>query len=328
MSYGPGDVNANDWVFSGGNTFWTNLSTTVFGSGSINRPTALACRWGSNNGAAITGRSDTWTSGGPLAAYSSNYTVTATGVGSYNNAGAAATWWLANASFFGGYWRTASQNSNTPFLDGSGGNYGGLSADDGTVAGYTVNWAGVANPGGLGWFVTSSNTLIYVRRGTGYVQAQTYIRRTNAWATQLVYIRRTGAYTVLNELKPIHETLTQWQRHIPESGLAIEAWSPYYGWERAYLVEEPGWFGSVDPTGWAKFGIADWRKPGNYLGVPYPTPYTGRHNALDTEEIIDARLREHDQWLHAQTRGDLPYEPTARERGWHSRIADPVSLTV
>jgi len=245
MAFGPNDISANDWAFSGGNTFWTNWSTTAFSSGGLGRlNSAIRCRWGSNTGASITGHNNIWASGTSRAGTTGNFTVSTTGTGAYNSAGISPNpTWIASDSYEGGYWRTASQNSNTPFRDGSGGNYAGKSADDGTNGGGTANWAGVASPGGMGWSADFFSTLVYVRRSNAWVQCAVYVRRAGAWTRATVFVRRAGAWTTV----ALHRYLNETGEHIPEKGMPVEVSYDGGDWEPGWIIEkEQGWFGPGD----------------------------------------------------------------------------------
>lgn len=297
MSFGPSDISANDWAFSNANTFWTNWSTTSVNSGALNRPTAIACRWGSNTGATTSGHNNIWTPGSSRVAFSNGTSTAATGIGAYLNDGLSSTFWLGHTTYQGGMWRTASQNSTTPFRDGSGGNYAGKSADDANNGGGTTNWGGVGSPGGMGWSCTAVNTAVFVRKSGVWTECNVFKRKAGAWVQIVVNIRRSGGWAVVNWLR---ET----GAHIPERGLPVEvSLDNGWTWEPGVLVEkEIGWFGTIDPTA---LGLDDWTAPGEYLNVPYPAPFTGRYNSVEPQEIAETRLFAHDQWKRALARGDF-----------------------
>ena len=301
MSFGPGDISANDWGWSGGNSFWTNWGTSLYSTGSLTRVTAIAVRWGcgdntGHGGTSATGHNDVWDSSNNLAATTGNITNTTQNTGAFNNIAASQNYWLGNASFYGGFSRTSTQQSTTPFRDGSGGNYAGKSAGDATNSGGTTNWAGVGSPGGLGWSATSTNCQVYVRRGGVWTQCNVYVMRSGAWAITVVNVWRSGAWTVANFL----EDLTRSEIHIPDRGLPVEVSVDGGPRERGYLVEEGvGWFGSIDP---AALGI-DWHKTGS-LAAPFPAPFTGRYNSREPQGVVEARLYAHDRWQRSLKAGD------------------------
>lgn len=288
MSFGPGDISANDFAFDQGG-FYTDWSTTGFGSGSLNRVLDIAVRWGSHSGT-TTGRNDIWDGTNLVATTASNGVSTA-GTGTYNNYGAAATYWLNNATYYGGAGFTSSSYFSLPWRDGSGGNYAGKTAGDGTMTGGTTNWAGVSNPGGLGWAATTQNTAIYVFRSGAWTQCFVYVMRSGTWTILNVYVQRSGAWTVLNWLRQGHD--------IPAKGMPVMI-DVGEGLERGWITYgEIGWFGQIDPTGQ---GI-DLSKPGCY-DIPYPAIFTGRYNNREPEEVADARLYAHDQWKRALASGN------------------------
>lgn len=288
MSFGPGDISANDWAFATG-IFYTNWSTTGFGSGSLNRVLNIAVRWGAHSGTA-TARNNIY-DGTNLQAYTAQNGVSTVDTGSYNNYAAASTFWLNNATYYGGVGFTSSSALSLPFRDGSGGNYSGKTAGDGDMTGGTNNWAGVGSPGGLGWAATTQNTLIYVFKSSVWTQCFTYVMKSGAWTVCQTSIMKSSVWTALNWLREGNS--------IPERGLEVMV-GDEDGWHRGMLVEaEVGWFGQIDPTGQG----LDLSKPGQY-SIPYPATFTGRYNHREPEEVAQARMYAHDQWKRAFVNGN------------------------
>lgn len=296
MSFGPGDITANDYAFSLGGSFWTNWSNNAFASSSLSRTTAIACKWCAHSGT-TTGHNDIWRSSDLVrAAYTSDFGVGVVANGQYSNVGTA-TFWLANQSFYGGFWRTSSQNSRTSFRDGSGGGYSGKSADDGNISGGTNNWAPVASPGGLGWFCTSTNCNVYVMRSGSWTQCSVYVNRGGGgnWSQCNVYVNRGGG---------VNWSIANWLQesgnHIPERGMKVLV-DVGEGLEDGWVTEDHiGWFGSVDPTA---LGLKDWTKQGFY--TEFKETITGRYNSEEPAEIVDRRLYAYDKWQRLLSSGDL-----------------------
>lgn len=298
MSFGPSDISANDWGFSGANSFWTNWSTSSVNSGSLNRATAIACRWGAYDSVnqaprTTTGRNNIWIPGSSRVATTNANSTATSDTGAFLNTAVDQTYWLGHTSYQGGMWRTAAQTSTTPFRDGSGGNYAGKSADDANNGGGTTNWAGVGSPGGLGWVCSSVNNKIFVMKSGVWTECQVFVYKSGSWTVCPVLIRKSNAWTVLNYLRGGY--------HVPERGLPIEVFQ-HGEWVPGIMVEAgPMWFGTIDPT---TLGLDDWTKPGEYVNARYPAPFTGRYNSIEPQEIADARLYAYDRWERALARGD------------------------
>jgi hypothetical protein len=224
--------------------------------------------------------------------------VTTSGTGSYNNA-STSNYWLGNASYQGGNWRTASQTSTTPFRDGSGGNYAGKSADDGDNSGGTTNWGGVGNPGGMGWSATSTNCSIYVFKSGVWTQCNVYVMKSGTWTITTVNIMKSSVWTPLNQAT-IPWLQRDYREGLPSTGVPVMVSVDGGALERGYLVEEGvGWFGTIDPTAIGNPGL------GCHPDVFYPAPFTGRYNSREPEEVADARLFAYDQWQRALAADDM-----------------------
>lgn len=293
MAFGPGDISANDWGFSGGNTFWTNWSTTTFSNGGLGRVNSvLRCRWGTNS-SSTTGHNNIWGSGNARAATTGNFSVTTGSTGAYNVATVSPNpTWLSSDSFYGGMWRTASQTSTTPFRDGSGGNYAGKSADDGTNSGGTTNWAGVGNPGGMGWSVDYTVSAVFVRRGGAWVRCAVYVRRSGAWTQCPVFVRRGGAWTTV----ALHRYLNETGEHIPEKGMPVEVSYDGGDWESGWIVEaDTGWFG-----------------PGDLL----EEGFNPRYNTEEPADLVEDRAILYYEWQKAVKEEHVEYAEELAKALW------------
>lgn len=299
MSFGPGDQTNNNFAFSGGSTFWTNWTNNTAASASLARTTAIACKWCAHTASTTTtGHNDIWRSNDLIrAAYTNDFGVGVVSGGQYSNV-ATGTFWIQNQSFYGGFWRTASQSSRVTFPNGALGGYSGKSGDDGDIGGGTNNWAGFAsipNPGGMGWFCTAVNCNVYVKRGAGWSQANVYVRRSGGWTQTTVWVNRGGGanWTIANWLQ-------ESGNHIPEKGMKVLV-DVGEGREDGWIVEgNVGWFGLVDPTA---LGLKDWTKTGFY--TEFKETFTGRYNSEELPEIVDRRLYAYDKWTQLLKSGDL-----------------------
>jgi hypothetical protein len=295
---GPGDTTINDWAVSGGSSFWTNLGTTVRASGGIFRPTSMGVHYRADSGS-NSARNVLWDAAGPRRAFTPNYTLNTTS--EMKNASITTVFWCSDFNYFGGFWRTASANSRTEFRDGTFGSYGGLSADDGTVAGYTANWGGVGNPGGIPWTASIINSLVWVRRSSAWVRLPVFVRRSGGWTQIQVGVRRSGTWTAVNWI----DWMAQTEQHLPEMGMEVEVSVEDGPWERGWITEaEKGWFGSVDPT--------------------RPTIYTGRNSSREPEEVAEQRLELYDAWGRAITQENTKKATKIANVLWPSAVPGQV----
>lgn len=267
-TFGPGDISANDYAFSGANSFWTVWSNTTFSSGVAFRPITIATRWGADSGT-TTGHNSFWNSSTNRIMTVADFNVgVGGGFGAYNSFGVLSNTWAGNDTYYGGFSRTQSQNSRAPFKDGTGGGYSGKSGGDANIAGGTNNFAGVASPGGLGWAVTYQKLEIYVRRSGVWKQVNGFTRRSGVWFSpgDVIYVRRSGVWTPV----AFGDNCIMSEYHVPEKGLEIRI-DIDGEIETGWIVEgDKGWFGSID--------------------IDNVDVYTGRHSSEDSNETIEKRL--------------------------------------
>lgn len=283
-NFGSGDYGGyNDFVYSGGNSFWTNWNTGLYSTGALGRITgSMSVRWGASGalgGSSTTGHHDVWDSAGTRRNNTNGISVGQTSdYGNWNTDTFVSDYWTSTASFYGGFWRTASQTSQFGFKDGTNNSYSGKSADDANNTGGTANWGGVGNPGGLAFSSNFTPTAVYVRRTGAWSPAFVYVRRSGAWSSAVVYVRRSGGWTPANYFREMNLR----QTGIPTRGERVEVNLDGY-WEPGYVVEAaPGWFGPVDPSG----------------------KFVGRYNTWEPEEVADARLFANERKLERFAAGD------------------------
>lgn len=301
-TFGPGDYGGyNDWAFAQG-AYWTNWNTSVFNPGSIGRITAIGARWDAYSGLSpgtASGHNTLWTAAGAKTNNTATYATTPRAAGTtaaMHNVALISNEWQPANNFFIGFECGSGDSHIHSWADGANGGYSGKSASDASVSGGTANWGGTVN-GGLPVFGTNQIVNIFVRRGGVMTAIYTYAKRSGVFNGPLIdAVRRGGVQNPLDLVAWLNAT----GRHIPARGLRVLV-DVGEGWEVGWAVEGPiGWFGSIDPT---KMGVKDWTRPFHEV-VPLQA-YSGRFNSIESEEVVDRRMREYDQWQRALRAGTL-----------------------
>jgi hypothetical protein len=291
-TFGVGDYGGyNNWYSYGNNTMYTNWYSSPFSTGTMGRVTALGDRWdGWTSG--TTGHNGLYNSGSPFGrvAVTADFGV-GTGSGSsetMHNAATSANFWTASTTYYLGFARVAADSHTVGFQTGFGSGSSGKSAGDGDLSG------GSAAGGSLPCYGTIVNTAVYVRRSGAWVQTFAYVRRSGSWTgPAVVNVWRSGAWSISNLLR---------DHHIPARGLPVIV-DVGEGPERGWLVEdgEMGWFGSIDPTLYAK--DFDWRVPGHYVNELRPPNY--RYNSAEPQQWVEMRQFAADKAQRLITQGNF-----------------------
>ncbi len=260
-TFGNGSPGGTYWNWNGVNFCWTHWVSGAYGTGATGRVTAIAAFWNAHSGT-TTGHNDIWDTPSPYnrIQLTGSYGAGVSGHGNWHNV-ACGDVWQSGASYYIGFWRTASQNDDE--YVGGGGAYSGKSADDGNINGGGNCGTSGSNNQNIAAYGTTTDTQVYVRRSGGWTQAFAYVRRTGAWNLTYVYVRRSGGWSIINEY------LQKGERRLPAGGLPVLVCSagPWGGpecpfCEPGYAAEsgEKSWFGSLDVS---KLGIP-WEKEGHY----------------------------------------------------------------
>lgn len=300
-TFGSGDYGGyNDFAHSSTNSFWVNWNTNGYSTGSTGRVVSVAVRWGVFSGdcSSVVGHHALWGTSNPFnevnTTNATTQTANETTYGSYVNLGMSDVW-QSNASYIMGFVRDASKCSLVPFKDGTNNSYAGKGTTESNLSGGTVNWGGVANPGGLPVLGTVTLTQVFVRRGGAWVPVFVYVRRSGAWSATPVYIsvRRSGVWVPLNQANFDFSDID----NKPMEALVDVGEGP----ERGYIMEsgEQGWFGNIDPI----TILHDWRQQGLFTDLPKDV-FTGRYNSSEPDEIVEKRLEAYYNWDQALRRED------------------------
>ncbi len=211
---------------------------------------------------------------------------------------------------------TRSSSGDVPFL-GSDTHQFGFYAASGVFTSYLsggtdsfVSSAGIGNASGGTSYTTDFGTGGAQYAFGTYFIVETYVRRTSAWKKAFINLRRSSAWTSPQIFVRRGAGWTQ------VGYLIRRGEDPLWKRETEVIVATPG-------GGW-EYGIARWDydRP-LYMGVGYPGWKPGDVGTpIDEEHGIYPILLP-----NAPAVGpiELPYEPSAKELGWHAREKHLVS---